>query len=75
LSYLKRDFCLRLVLLCPTKEKKVLFESKLPRITLVSRTEEIATGWTGKHNEELHNLYSTNLVTVMKKILGDSQGH
>jgi hypothetical protein len=44
-----------------------VFENRVLRRMFGAKREEVAGGWRGLHNEELHSLYvSTNIVKVTK---------
>jgi hypothetical protein len=44
-----------------------VFENRMLKRLFVLKREEVAGGWRGLHNEELHNFYaSPNIVRVIK---------
>jgi hypothetical protein len=42
-----------------------VFEDRVLRRIFGPKTDEVAGGWTKLHNEELHNLYSRNLIRMI----------
>jgi hypothetical protein len=51
-----------------TKEEHRLrvFENKVLRRIFESKRNEVTGGWRKLHNEELHNLYSTSIIIMIK---------
>jgi hypothetical protein len=43
-----------------------MFENNLLRIIFGSTRKEVKGGWKKLYNQELHNLYSTNITEVIK---------
>jgi hypothetical protein len=44
-------------------------ENRLLRRIFGSEREEVAGGWRRLHNEELHNLYSRNIILIIKSMI------
>jgi hypothetical protein len=48
------------------KRRNFEFENRVLRRILRPKREEVAGGWRTLHNEELHNLYASSNIRVIK---------
>jgi hypothetical protein len=50
-------------------------EYKMPRRIFGPKRDEVTEGWRKLHNEELHNLYSSRIIRMIKSRRMKLEGH